>query len=72
MPNLKNIALFTLLTLSQVHADTIGGEASLGIFNHAPSGNASYSGTSSSLEDTLGFSEEQDIFLKAYLEHPFL
>jgi len=70
MPNLKNIALFALLTLSQVHADMAGGEASLGIFNHAPSGNASYRGTSSSLDDTLGFNEEQDLFFKAYLEHP--
>ena len=76
MPNLKNIALFALLTLSQVHADIIGGEASIGIFNHAPSGNASYAlpfsniDTSANLEDTLGFSEEQDLFFKAYLEHP--
>lgn len=71
MPTFKKLALVTLLTLSQVHADMIGGEASLGFFNHDPSGNASYKGTSSSLEETFGFSEEQDLFLKAYLEHPF-
>ena len=71
MPSIKKLALVTLLTLSQVHADMIGGEASLGFFNHDPSGNASYKGTSSSLEETFGFSEEQDLFLKAYLEHPF-
>ncbi len=64
MPNLKNFTLFTLLTLSQIHADMIGGEASLGIFNHTPSGHASYTlpfrniDTSANLEDTLGFSEE--------------
>ncbi len=71
MPNLKKLALVTLLTLSQVNADMVGGEVSLGFFNHAPSGNASYSGTSADLEDTFGFSEEQDLFFKAYLEHPF-
>jgi len=71
MPNLKKLALVTLLTLSQVNADMVGGEVSLGFFNHEPSGYASYSGTSSDLEETLGFSGEQDIFLKAYLEHPF-
>lgn len=71
MNNLRNIVLSTLFTLSTIHADMIGGEASLGFFNHDPSGNASYIGTSSSLEETFGFSEEQDLFLKAYLEHPF-
>lgn len=71
MPNLKKLALVPLLTLSQLNADMLGGEVSLGFFNHAPSGYASYSGTSSNIEETLGFSEAQDIFLKAYLEHPF-
>jgi len=71
MSHLKKLALFTLLTVSQLHADMIGGEVSLGFFNHDPSGNASYKGSSASLEDTLGFTEEQDIFFKAYLEHPF-
>lgn len=71
MPDLKKLALFTLLTLSHVYADMLGGEVSLGFFNHDPSGNTSYRGDSVSLEDTLGFSEKQDIFLKAYIEHPF-
>jgi len=71
MPHLKKLALVTLLTLSQLHADMIGGEVSLGFFNHDPSGNASYRSSDASLEDTFGFTEEQDIFLKAYLEHPF-
>jgi outer membrane protein len=71
MPTIRNIILFTLLTLSPIHADMIGGEASLGFFNHDPSGNASYKSTSSNLEETFGFSEEQDMFFKAYLEHPF-
>ncbi len=67
---LNKLVLLTLLTVNQMHADTIGGEASLAFFNHNPSGNASYKGPSSNLEDTFGFSEEQDIFLKASLEHP--
>lgn len=71
MLDLKKLALFTVLTLSQIHADMIGGEVSLGFFNHEPSGNASYGGSSTDLQDALGFSESQDIFFKAYLEHPF-
>lgn len=71
MRNLKNIVLFTFFTLSTMHADMIGGESSLGFFNHDPSGNASYKSRSSNLEETFGFSEEQDLFFKAYLEHPF-
>lgn len=71
MANVKKLVLFMLLTLNQIHADTIGGELSVGFFNHQPNGNASYKGSSADIEDTLGYSEEQDIFLKAYLEHPF-
>jgi outer membrane protein len=70
MTHIKKLTLYLLLTLSQIHADTIGGEISLGFFNHQPNGNASYKGSAADMEDTLGFSEEQDIFLKAYLEHP--
>ena len=70
MTHIKKLTLYLLLTLSQIHADTIGGEISLGFFNHQPNGNASYKGSAADMEDTLDFSEEQDIFLKAYLEHP--
>ena len=70
MMSVKKLALFMLLTLSRLPADTIGGEVSLGFFNHQPNGNASYKGSEADIEDTLGYSEEQDIFLKAYLEHP--
>ena len=65
-----------VVSLSTIQADNLGGEASLGIFNHSPNGYASYSlpfghsGTSSNIVDTLGFSEAQDIFLKVYIEHP--
>lgn len=71
MQTLTKGLLFTLLGVNLAYADTIGGEASLGFFNHAPDGSASYKSTSSDMEETLGLSEEQDLFLKAYLEHPF-
>ena len=71
MLTIKKLSLLTLLTFSQLYADMIGGEASVAFFNHDPSGNASYKGSTSELKETLGFSEEQDMFLKAYLEHPF-
>ncbi len=69
---------FTLVSISSIYADTIGGEASLGIFNHSPDGYASYTlpfgyrGTSADIVDTLGFNETQDIFLKLYIEHPLV
>ena len=68
---------FTVVSLSAIRADSIGGEVSLGIFNHSPEGYASYTlpflghqSTSADIVDTLGFSEAQDIFLKVYIEHP--
>ena len=70
MSTLHKLLLLIVLTLSQLDADTIGGEASLGFFNHDPSGVAAYKADAVNLNDTLGFSEEQDIFLKAYFEHP--
>lgn len=70
MPSLKIVVLFALMSFSQAYADMLGGEVSIGFFNHDPSGNASYKGTSSDMEETLGYSEEQDLFFKAYLEHP--
>lgn len=76
MSDPKSIILLTFLTLNSSYADTIGGEASLGIFNHSPSGQASYTlpfgeaGTSADLEDTFGFSEQQDLFFKVYIEQP--
>lgn len=77
MPNIKTMIVFTVVSLTSIHADTIGGEASLGFFNHTPDGYASYTlpfggyqGTYSDMVETLGFSAAQDIFLKVYLEHP--
>ncbi len=76
---LKSIAIATILaTTSLAYADTIGGEISLGLYSHSPSGYASYTepytglglGTSADLEDTLHWQSNQNIVLKAYIEHP--
>jgi len=73
---MKKTILAILLTLNILRADTMGGEISLGIFSYTPSGEASYdllslgSNTSQNLEKTFGFSTEQDLFFKAYFEHP--
>jgi len=76
----KKLALTLLLTASTLYADTIGGEISLGVYSHTPSGSASYSepltgiGTDADLEDTLYWSDAEDIMFKAYFEHflPFI
>lgn len=64
--------LLILLFASSLWADTIGGEASIGFYAHSVEGSSAYRTASSvDLSDTLGFSSTQDIFLKAYIEHPF-
>ncbi|HEY9128429.1 MAG TPA: hypothetical protein VIN02_01200, partial [Sulfurovum sp.] len=70
MSSVSKLIIFMLVTLHPLHADVIGGGVTLGFFNHDPDGDASYLGTSANLNDTFGFSEKQDIFLKAYFEHP--
>jgi outer membrane protein len=74
---LKKLTLTVLLTISTLYADTIiGGEVSLGIYSHSPSGSASYappfitSDTTVDVEDDFGWSDEQDTVFKAYFEHP--
>ena len=73
---IKKLILTSLLAVSSLYADTIGGEISLGIYSHAPSGSASYTlaGTSINesvdLENDFGWSDDQDIILKAYFENP--
>ena len=73
---IKQLTLATLLTSSALYADTvIGGEISLGVYSHSPSGTASYLlGSTVDLEDDFGWSDDQDFILKAYFEHalPFL
>lgn len=64
--------LLSLLFSSCLWADTIGGEASIGFYAHSVEGTSSYRTFGSvDLTDTLDFSSTQDIFLKAYIEHPF-
>lgn len=76
MTTLQKLGCLALLSTTAIYADTIGGEISLGMYSHSPSGSASYSvplageGTSADLEDTLYWSDAEDIILKAYFEHP--
>ncbi len=73
---MRKILLLALFALHWGKADTIGGEVFLGIYSHNPSGDATYNlqslGTSQThnLQQTFGFSDEQDVFFKGYLEHP--
>ncbi len=63
---------FALLISGLLYADTIGGEVSLGLFNHSAKGTARYQVLHSvGMLDTLGYGDSQDIFLQAYIEHPF-
>ncbi len=73
---LKKLILTLLLSVSILYADTIlGGEVSLGIYSHSPSGSASYTSpiitgdTTIDVEDDFGWSDEQDSVFKAYFEH---
>jgi len=73
---IKKLTLATLLASSSLYADTIGGEISFGIYSHSPSGTASYTlpyttlGSEVDLENDFGWSNEQDIMIKAYFEMP--
>ena len=73
---LKKLALASLLASSVLYADMIGGEVSVGIYSHTPSGSASYTlpymplNESIDLENDLGWSDAQDVMLKAYFELP--
>ena len=65
----KTLALVTLVsTLSM--ADIIGGEINIGYYSHAPSGTAKYQGDTIDAEKDLKWSNESDLFIKAYFEHP--
>ncbi len=75
---IKKLTLASLLASAVLYADTIGGEVSVGVYSHSPSGYASYTepytglglGTAADLEDTLHWESNENIFLKAYIEHP--
>lgn len=77
MKRLCIIGMISLLSLIPLQADNIGGEISLGFYNHSPSGYASYTdpflghiGTTANIEDTLYWTNNTDLILKAYIEHP--
>jgi len=67
---MKKIITLTALLSSLSMADFIGGEINVGYYTHNPSGTATYKRDSVTMDDTLGWSSQNDIFLKAYLEHP--
>jgi outer membrane protein len=76
----KKSIIITFLGLSSLYGKTLQGEISLGIFNHAPSGNAAYTlpgetmNAAVDLKNTFGWEQENNVMFKAYLEHslPFL
>jgi len=73
---IKKLALASLLASATLYADTIGGEISVGVYSHSPSGSASYTlpymplNESIDLENDLGWSDTQDVIVKAYFENP--
>jgi len=73
---MKKQILTSLIISGILHADIIGGEFFVGGYSHSPSGYASYTephsrlGTVADLEETLHWDTNEDIFLKAYIEHP--
>lgn len=65
----------SLLSFKLLFADFIGGEISLGIYNHTPTGQLNYKNIASTenltnFKDSLGWDEAKDVFLKVYFEHP--
>jgi len=51
-------------------ADFLGGEVNLGLYSHSPSGTARNGGDNVDIEKDLNWQSENDIFFKAYFEHP--
>jgi outer membrane protein len=73
----STFTLLVLLGTSVIKADIVGGEVSLGIYAHTPSGNASYhipfigkDTTLANVEETFGWGSEQDLLFQASFEHP--
>ncbi len=73
---IKKLTLTALLAAGTLHADIIGAEVSLGMYNPSPSGSASYtlpyglSNTAVDLEKDMGWNNKKDILLKTYFKHP--
>ena len=64
-------AIFLLFSTTFAYADMLGGEISAGFYAHTLDGTSTYQASNRvDFEDTLGFSGTQDIFFKAYIEHP--
>jgi len=72
----QKLTLFSFLLAGTLYADMIGGEVSLGIYSHTPSGSASYTlphttlDSSADLENDFGWDTAQDAIVKAYFELP--
>jgi outer membrane protein len=67
---MRKIILVSLISIKTLFGDIIGGEINLGVYNHSPSGTAQNGEDSVDIENDLNWDKENDIFLKAYLEHP--
>jgi len=67
---MKKILLASLVATSFGMADFIGGEVDLGYYSHSPSGTAQYKGDVVDVEKDLHWENEQDMFVRAYFEHP--
>jgi len=67
---MKKIVFITAISTIVAMADFIGGEVDLGYYSHSPSGTAQYKGDVVDIEKDLHWGDEQDMFLRAYFEHP--
>lgn len=67
---MKRVILATLITTTLTLADFIGGEVDLGFYSHSPSGTAQNGDDIVDIKDDLKWQDENDIFIRAYFEHP--
>jgi len=67
---MRKILLTSLVCFSSLFGDIIGGEIDLGVYTHSPSGTAQNGDDVVDVEKDLNWESENDIFLRAYLEHP--
>lgn len=67
---MKKIVLATMVATTFGMADFIGGEINLGYYSHTPTGTAQNKDDIVDIKDDLNWKNENDIFFKAYIEHP--
>ncbi len=67
---MKKLLFSTIMIITFTMADFIGGEVNLGLYNHSPSGTAQNGGDNIDIEKDLNWKSENEIFLRAYFEHP--